>query len=125
MRSFVHWCLFASVLTVAAVKAAAPLVTPTPDVKASATHIEREIQQYLGIGAKDLGVLLVESGENQYFLVGPAEKSGLNAAAKRLEAKGYITIVKTSGEHEYLTFLPTAAGKQVIDAVQAAQDHAD
>jgi hypothetical protein len=107
---------------VAAVKAAAPLTTPTTDVKASATHVENEIRQYLGIGAKDLGVLLVESGENQYFPVGPAEKSGLYAAAKRLEEKGYITIVKTPGEREaYLTFLPTAAGMQVIDAVQAAQ----
>src|SRR5690349_19417905 len=121
MRGFTRMCLCTSVSMIATANAAAPLAQPRADVKASATHIENEVRQYLGIGAKDFGVLLVESGENQYFLAEAAEKSGLYAAAKRLEAKGYITVVKTPGEREYLTFLPTAAGKQVIDAVQAAQ----
>lgn len=81
-------------------------------------ELDKDSQGKLGIGLWDLSVLLVDTGANQFFPKKSADKSGVSAAAARLEAKGYITIQKTNGEQEYITLVPTRLGQTVLDGLR-------
>jgi hypothetical protein len=80
--------------------------------------LDKDSQGKLGIGLWDLSVLLVDAGPNQVLLRDSADRSGVSAAAERLEAKGYITIQKTSGEQTYMTLIPTTMGQKVLDRLR-------
>lgn len=93
------------------------LATHSSTVDERLVDLDKDSQAKLGIGLWDLSVLLVDAGPNQFFLKESADRSGVSAAAARLDGKGYITIQKT-GQQEFLTFIPTTLGQKVLDRLR-------
>lgn len=79
----------------------------------------------LGLSIKELAILL-EAAPNHFRPLSSEQGFGTLDTAKKIRAAGYITIETMHGlgsmgvtdvKEDYLTYLPTRKGQEVIDAL--------
>ena len=104
-------------------RGAVPGNAPDTEVGARATLVDTRAKELLGLSIKDLALLL-DAAPNHFRPLLSEQRFGTLVTARKLEATGYITIKTTMGlpsgsnaTEEFLTYLPTAKGQQVIDAL--------